>query len=136
MLLDGTQKSLQAALNELEIFGNLSGLRKNKDKTKVIWIGQKKFSKDKLKTTPQLTWGDTTFTLLGLTYSVNLVEMIPLNYDKYIKQTKETIKHWNKRYLTPLGKITVIKTFIFSKFIHLFTTLPSPSPNITDSINK
>ena len=136
LLLDGTQKSLQAALNELEIFGNLSGLKMNKDKTKVIWIGRKKFSKDKLKTTPQLTWGDTTFTLLGLTYSVNLVEMIPLNYDKYIKQTNEIIKHWNKRYLTPLGKITVIKTFIFSKFIHLFTTLPSPGPNITDSINK
>ena len=62
--------------------------------------------------------------------------MIPLNYDKYIKQTNEIIKHWNKRYLTPLGKITMIKTFIFSKFIHLFTTLPSPGPKITDSINK
>ena len=69
-------------------------------------------------------------------YSVNLVEMIPLNYDKYIKQTNEIIKDWNKRYLTPLGKITVIKTFIFSNFIHLFTTLPSPGPKITDSINK
>ena len=37
------------------------------------------------------------------------------------------IPHWGKRYLTPLGKITVIKTFILSKFTHLFSTLPNPS---------
>ena len=40
LLLDGSQGSLQAALNTIEIFGTYSGLRMNKDKTKVIWIGR------------------------------------------------------------------------------------------------
>ena len=58
LTLDGTQKSLPAALNTLEIFGSYSGLRMNKSKTKLIWIGRKKHSKDNLN----LEWGGTKFT--------------------------------------------------------------------------
>ena len=42
LLLDGTRSSLQAALNTIKTYGSYSGLRMNKDKTKVIWIGKKK----------------------------------------------------------------------------------------------
>ena len=45
LILDGSVSSLQAALNTLEVFGNFSGLRMNREKTKVIWIGRKKYSK-------------------------------------------------------------------------------------------
>ena len=38
--------------------------------------------------------------------------MIELNFNAEILEIKELIKIWNKRYLTPLGKITVIKTFL------------------------
>ena len=41
LFLDGTTSSLENALNVLEIFGSISGLKVNKDKTKVIWIGKK-----------------------------------------------------------------------------------------------
>ena len=50
LLLDGAGASLWAALNVLEIFGSLSGLKMNSEKTKVIWIGRKKHSKDKIQT--------------------------------------------------------------------------------------
>ena len=39
LILDGSQQSLQSALNTLEIYGNYSGLKKKK--TKVIYIGRK-----------------------------------------------------------------------------------------------
>ena len=48
LILDGTQCSLEVALNILEIFGNYSGLKMKTEKTKVIWIGRKRFSKEKL----------------------------------------------------------------------------------------
>ena len=48
LMLDGTLHSLQSALNTLEIFGSLSGLRMNKDKTMLIWIWRKKLVKEKL----------------------------------------------------------------------------------------
>ena len=127
LMLDGTQLSLQAALNTLEIFGSISGLFMNKDKTRIIWIGRKKMSKDKLITTPELTWGETTFDLLGIKFSVHLEDMIEINYNKYTKQAVNIIRHWSKRFLTPLGKVTVVKTFILSKFIHILLRSP-PQP--------
>ena len=57
LTLDGTQKSLQAAFNTLVIFGSYSGLRMNKSKTKLIWIGRKQHSKDKLSVKLNLEWG-------------------------------------------------------------------------------
>ena len=136
MILDGTQNSLQMSLNTIEIFGTYSGLKMNKEKTHVIWIGKQRKTKERLHTTPMLHWGETEFDLLGIKYSSNLNKMIDLNYNKYIKQAEQVIKHWNKRQLTPMGKITVIKTFIMSKFIHIFTTLPSPKEEKLQTIKK
>ena len=44
IFLDGSRDSLIATLNMLEIFGSLSGLKVNTDKTKIIWLGKKTFS--------------------------------------------------------------------------------------------
>ena len=134
LFLDGSCSSFDAALNILEIFGSISGLNVNKDKTKLVWIGTKKHCKDKLKKSG-FQWGCTQFDLLGLTFSVNLSEMIDLNFKAKILEIKELIKIWNKRYLTPLGKITVIKTFLLAKLNHLFLTLPNPGKAFIGELN-
>ena len=41
MILYGTRNSLVAASDMLEIFGSMSGLKVNTDKTKLIWISKK-----------------------------------------------------------------------------------------------
>ena len=43
---------------------------------------------------------------------------------------------WKKRNLMPFGKITIIKTFILSKFNHIFTCSPSPSAHFYKSFTK
>ena len=86
LILDGRQHSLQSALNTLEIYGNLSGLKMNKEKTKVIWIGRKRQSKDKLNVSTNLEWGCSKFTLLGIEFSTNLSEMMELNYTKSLQK--------------------------------------------------
>ena len=63
IILDGSASSLDATLNVLKIFGSLSGLKINCDKTKLIWIGSKK--KVKINISAMLDWGNTDFTLLG-----------------------------------------------------------------------
>ena len=108
----------------------------NKDKTKVIWIGKTRNSKDKINTVPKLSWGETGFNLLGLDFDINLDKMTEANYDKYLKQMDSIINHWNKRYLTPFGKITVIKTYLISKLIHIFTALPTPNITFIKKINR
>jgi len=45
------------------------------------------------------------------------------------------IKQWSKRQLTLITCITVIKTLILPKFVHLFSTLPNPGDKILKQIN-
>ena len=39
MILDGSKKSFTSALLDLELFGEISGLRLNSKKTEILWIG-------------------------------------------------------------------------------------------------
>ena len=62
----GTTIILDGALNILEMLGSSSRLKINTEKTNVIWIGCKKYSKGKLNVTGNLDWGSEKFTLLGI----------------------------------------------------------------------
>ena len=135
LILDGTSDSLESALNTLEILGSISGLKINTDKTKIVWIGKKKYSKEKL-IPKKFQWDETEFTLLGLKFSVDLSKMVQINYSAKMVEIKESIKHWNKRFLTPLGKVTVIKTFLLSKHNHIFLSLPNPDPTYLKELNE
>ena len=135
LILDGTQQSLESALNTLEIFGSISGLKMNTDKTKIIWIGKQKNSNEKL-ISKKFKWNETEFNLLGLKFSVDLSKMLEINYAAKMIEIKESIKHWNKRLLTPLGKVTVIKTFLLSKLNHIFLSLPNPDIFYIKDLNE
>ena len=79
LLLDGSQSSLQTPLNIMELFGSLSGLKMNTEKTKIIWIGSKKHCKEKLNISTRLHWRDTEFSFLGIDFSVYLENIPELN---------------------------------------------------------
>ena len=89
LILDGSVNSLQAALNILELFGDISGLKINTEKTKLVWVGSEVSSKRKLKVSQKLYWGETQFNLLGITFS-NDLNLIPvLNYQNAIEKAKK-----------------------------------------------
>ena len=46
------------------------------------------------------------------------------------------INSWSKRDLTPFGKVTVIKTLVISRIVHILLALPSPSEKIFTRIEK
>ena len=46
------------------------------------------------------------------------------------------INNWEKRQLTPLGRIAVIKTLFLSKINHLLISLPNPKPQTVRHIEK
>ena len=133
LMLSETQHSLQSALNTLAFFGNLSGLKINKEKTKVIWIGSRKHCKEKLNVTVILEWGNTEFTALGLKFSTNLHDIPFLNYNNALQNIRSEINKWNYRNVTPLGKIALIKTNFISKCVHLLTSLERSDNFLRDS---
>ena len=136
IFLDGSSEALNGTLEELDRFANISGLKINFDKTQLVWIGSEKYSTSSIKTKWKLSWGIKQFKVLGINFNVDLDKMIKENYTAKIKQLENMIKQWGRRSLTPLGKITVIKTFTISIFIHLFISLPNPSQAIMDYINN
>ena len=79
----------------------------NTDKTNLVWIGKKRYSKCELDVGRKLKWGATNFTLLGITFSVELDTMIELNYIPVMEQLEKLFFMWNQRYLTPIGKVAV-----------------------------
>ena len=76
IILDGTRDSLLAALNTIEIYSSMSGLKANTNKTKIIWIEKKRYSKDKVEGVADLAWGTPKFNLLGIEFSVDLENII------------------------------------------------------------
>ena len=96
LILDGTTSSLQATLNTLEIFGTLSGLRMNTEKTQMVWIGKRKHCKEKLNVTKGLVWGNDTFSLLGIKFSVDLDLVVNLNYEPVLDDLNKSLNVWKK----------------------------------------
>ena len=135
IILDGSEKSLSEALSVLNLFAQISGLQINKSKTRAIWIGSKKFSRDTFNNRFDLDWSQGNFTVLGIIFSCDLDTLVELNYNKKIDHIEKEIKQWSKRILTPFGKITIVKTLLTSKLNHLFISLPNPSIATIKKIN-
>ena len=135
-ILDGSETSLIETLEELTWFAKISGLRVNFDKTQVVWIGIKKYSSDTIKTKWKLHWGNSEFKVLGIKFNVDLSKINNINYKEKINSINKLIKMWKRRYLTPLGKITVIKTLLLPILNHLFISLPNPDNNIINEVNR
>ena len=102
----------------------MSGLKVNIKKTKIGWFGVKSNSKIKLCPELKLEW-IYKFRLLGITFTTDLAGIGDINYKNKIDDIKKLFKNWQYRYLTPYGKITVIKSLALSKLIHLVCVLPS-----------
>jgi hypothetical protein len=106
----------------------VSGLKMNTSKTKVVWVGNKRYSDLILCLDFNLDWSYSNFKLLGIEFSIDLYTMSDLNF-RYFKN----IKSWQHRKLTLLGKVTVIKT---PKLIHLFTSLPNLKQSMLNELYK
>ena len=46
------------------------------------------------------------------------------------------MKQWAKRILTPLGRLSVLRTLLISKLNHLITSSPKPSADKIIKLNK
>ena len=111
----------------LKEFEQISGLKVNKEKTKVAKLGVWRDSGTTLCNGLYLDWTQK-FTSLGINYDVNNLDKITdLNIESKIGEIQRLITLWNARNLTPYGKIIVIKSLLISKITHVLLSIPSPS---------
>lgn len=120
LISDGSPLTLDGILRELDFFENISGLKINFQKTKMIWIGSKQYSKDLYHHTRwKLDWNNTTFDLLGIKFSISLEEMSELNYTPKLLEINKIMIQWKHSKLTPIGRLKTIKSLIVPKLDHL-----------------
>jgi hypothetical protein len=117
-------------------FHQCSGLKLNVEKTLVAWLGSKKGKKEQQCKDLKLQW-TTTFKLLGITFNtLDVGSSIILNLDSKLTEMTRTLQQYNRRNLTIIGKVTVVKTLILPKIIHILSVLPSPGRSFINKLNE
>ena len=65
--------------------------------------------------------------ILGIRFINNNKNIIKINLEPKTSQLEKEIAQWRRRNISPIGRITVIKSLLISKLVHIFTSLPNPS---------
>ena len=135
LFLDGKEESLRAALNIFRNFHLCSGLKINVEKTCAVWVGRGSLQRLPICEDLALQWCRS-FKLLGITFDIdNMQDMVQLNLNAKLKEMEKVLLAYKRRNLTILGKITVIKTIIIPKFVHVLSVLPNPSHKTIIDLN-
>ena len=129
-----TSSNLKNVLRIIKEFFHLSGLKISVTKTKAIWFGNKANSESILCPEENLIW-DNKFTLLGIDFTADLKHM-DKNFEEKIKDVKKLFNSWKYRYLSPYGKIVVIKTRALSKLSNVAMVVPDLPKNELKKVEK
>ena len=99
----------------IEIFTKHSGLKLNKEKTQLIWLGSWKTRTD---TIANLELKQESFNMLGITLGYNKQACQQKNFDAKIEKMSKQMQIWKQRDLSMLGKILVCKAHGMSNLIY------------------
>ena len=135
LMLDGEESSLRESILVLDNFHACSGLKINLDKTQAIWLGNLKERVYTICDDLNLKWVKK-FKLLGINFSVDLKEIIDLNYGEKILEIEKLFNLYRRFNLSIVGKVTVIKTLALPKLVYLFSVLPTPDKQIVNKIDQ
>ena len=134
LFLDGSERSLNGATEELAKFSSESGLKLNWEKTSGLFIGSQNspdYSSNEL--IKKIKWVDE-IKILGIYFTRNVTNITDNNLEKKLSTLENEIAQWKRRYITPIGKITVIKSLLLSKLVHILVALPNPSRALIKTI--
>lgn len=136
LFLNGSKRSFEEAITTINYFSSMSGLKMNSDKTQVIWIGSRKNSGERFRPDLNFIWNSVKFKVLGVYFSTEIDNIVTYNYEGKLEEVRRLLLVWSRRHLTPIGKITVLKTFALSKFVYLFSNIPDPPAQFFKDLDK
>ena len=124
LFLKNSSNCIEGALQELKIFSEASGLRLNIEKTSCMQIGVQ--NQQHYENSQGIKWVSR-LKILGVSFTTDNNDITQCNFEPKLLQIEKEIEQWRRRNITPIGRITVIKSLLISKLVHLFTALPNPS---------
>ena len=136
LFLKASERNLRNSLDILQWFYFKSGLKINIQKTKVIRIGPIRETDRRFCRENNLDWVST-FTALGIEYNVlDISNIADHNILLKLDSMEKLMRLWVCRNITPIGRVTVFKSLVMSKIIHILQSLPTPSKAIMNNIEK
>ena len=108
----------------------------NFDKTKVVCLGQLRNSPIKYMENMPFDWNPDTFTILGMEFNQDLINLMNININNKMPQMLAIMNSWSKRNISPIGRVTVIKTLVLPKITHILMVLPPSQSNLTEELEK
>ena len=137
LLLDDNEVSLNSALNLINAFSAISGLKVNFEKTQAVWIGAKRGCVEEIKTEKPLLWSKNgIFKLLGIRYELYKNDIYKQHFTEKITVIKKLFNDWSLRYLSLIGKVTVIKTLAIPILVQSLTSLQNLSQNDINEVQS
>lgn len=119
-------------LKLIEDFGEVSGLKLNKEKTEGLWIGVGENRQDMFA---GINWKKNCIKALGVYFGYNKKEVELLNWKTKVENVKSCLKCWNSRDLSLQGRVLVIKTIALPKVIYLSSSIHTPDW-VVNELNK
>ena len=126
IVLDGSQISLDETILTLDKFALFSGLQINFQKSNIVPIGSLKNKITPTNKAHHLTTTNGPVRLLGISFRTDKNDLVALNFEPQLKKIKTLLNSWLARNLSPIGKITIVKSLAISKLTFLFSVLPDP----------
>ena len=116
--------SAKEFLKVVERFGNVSGLKLNREKTEGMWLGRARQCNNKPL---GMQWPKRPIRVLGVYVSYDEDECNKINFDERILKCNKVLNEWKSRNLTMLGRIAIVKTFVISQFLFVSAAILVPN---------
>ena len=119
------------SLDEILLFGRVSGLKLNIEKTEAMWLGPMADSDYKPL---NLKWVSIT-KYLGIFVGTNMSICDEKNWENKLEKFQKLLDVWKSKNLTLFSKIDFLKTYALFKFTFLATMVEIPD-SVTDNVEK
>ena len=83
-----------------------------------------------------LDWEQKPIKILEVVFTAEVFDIWDQNSDNIVEKIKSMINIWSRRKLTLIGRVTIIKSLMLSKFAYLFLALPNPPSSLVKSLEK
>ena len=126
------RSSLDVALNILDDFYKCSGLKLNKNKTEIFYLGN---TNHRPNGQIEIRVVQSSFKALGITFDKDQKRANETNLNEKLHKFKTVLAIWSQRDLSLKGKITILKSLALPQLLYTFSVLYVPE-DIIDKVDK
>ena len=127
------EKSLKKALEVINDYSIVSGMRLNMSKTECILTGP---LKNRYKKLHNVNVNITCIKVLGVYIGHNKEMCLRNNWTKITSDVEKLFESWKTRNLTIFGKVCIINSLVISKIIYIASILNLPDPTIIKDFQR